>query len=300
MGNRERTSVRITVNGHLGNRWKPAFPGMTIREQEDGTTEISGFVADESALHGLLRSVRDGGMTLVGIERGSGHNELKEHSMIGKEETKKQSVIVFGATGRSGRAVVARLLERGHSVTAFVRNPGKIEAGNNRVRIATGDVLDAATVEPAVRGHDAVISCLGAGLKGTVRSEGTRNIITAMHAAGIRRLISQSSLGVGDSRQNLNAYWKYVMFGLLLRKAYRDHHIQERYVRESGLDWTILRPGALTDGPVTGDYVHGFPSSERSISLKLSVADLADFAVRELEEPQYVGGDPALSYREVQ
>jgi hypothetical protein len=221
MEKREKTSVRITVNGHLGNRWKPAFPGMMIREKEDGTTEISGSVADEAALHGLLRSVRDGGMTLVGIERGSGQN-----------------VIVFGATGRSGRAVVARLLERGHSVTAFVRNPEKIETADDRVRVAVGDVLDAATVEPAVQGHDAVISCLGAGLKGTVRSEGTRNIITAMHAAGIRRLISQSSLGVGDSRQNLNAYWKYVMFGLLLRKAYRDHHIQERYVprKRSRLD----------------------------------------------------------------
>jgi uncharacterized protein YbjT (DUF2867 family) len=283
MRRREETTVRITVNGHLGNRWTPAFPGMTIREQEDGTTEICGRVADEAALHGLLRSVRDGGMQLIGMERGS-----------------RQNVIVFGATGRSGRAVVARLLERGHSVTAFVRNPGKIEAGNDGVRVATGDVLDAETVEPAVRGHDAVISCLGAGLKGRVRSEGTRNIITAMHAAGIRRLLSQSSLGVGDSRQNLNAYWKYLMFGLLLRSAYRDHHIQERYIRESGLDWTILRPGALTDGPVTGNYVHGFPSTERHLSLKLSVADLADFAVRELEEPQYVGGDPGLSYREVQ
>jgi uncharacterized protein YbjT (DUF2867 family) len=256
---------------------------MTIRELEDGTTEISGCVADEAALHGLLRSVRDGGMELVGMERGC-----------------RQNVIVFGATGRSGRAVVARLLERGHSVTAFVRNPEKIEAGNYGVRVATGDVLDAETVEPAIRGHDAVISCLGAGLKGRVRSEGTRNIITAMHAAGVRRLLSQSSLGVGDSRQNLNAYWKHLMFGLLLRNAYRDHHIQERYIRESGLDWTILRPGALTDGPVTGNYVHGFPSTERRISLKLSVADLADFAVRELEEPQYIGGDPALSYREVQ
>jgi NAD(P)-dependent dehydrogenase (short-subunit alcohol dehydrogenase family) len=140
----------------------------------------------------MLRSIRDGGMTLVGMERSSGQN-----------------VIVFGATGRSGRAVVARLLERGPFGHGLRSKPRKDRGRKDEVRIATGDVLDAATVEPAVQGHDAVISCLGAGLKGTVRSEGTRNIITAMHAAGVRRLISQSSLGVGDSRQNLNAFWKY-------------------------------------------------------------------------------------------
>lgn len=103
-----------------------------------------------------------------------------------------------------------------------------------------------------MRGHEAVISSLGAGAKGNVRSEGTRNIVRAMEEAGVKRFVSQSTLGVGDSQGNLNAYWKYLMFGLLLRNAFTDHIKQEQHIKKSRLDWTIVRPGALTDGDFTG------------------------------------------------
>lgn len=205
-------------------------------------------------------------------------------------------VIVFGATGTTGSAVVNRALELGYEVTAFVRTPAKVTIQHPKLTVVQGDVMDSASVERAVQGHDAVISSLGAGLSGTIRSEGTHNIIRAMEKAGIQRFISQSSLGVGDSRNNLNAYWKYFMFGMLLRRAYADHGLQEQYIKQSNLDWTIVRPGALKDGQRTGNYRHGFSPTTKDIALEISIADTADFMVNQLTDNSYLHGTPGLSY----
>ena len=210
--------------------------------------------------------------------------------------TNTKRVLIIGATGRSGSAVLKRALERGHRITALARSPEKVAARDSNLRVVQGDVLDPASLEPALAGQDAVVSCLGAGLKGGIRSEGTRNVIRAMEGAGVRRLISQSSLGVGESRDNLNMYWKHFMFGLLLRKAYADHGLQERYVRESSLDWTLVRPAALVDGDARGNYIHGFSPTRKGLDLKVSLADLAEFVVGELENPAYLHMAPGLSY----
>lgn len=207
-----------------------------------------------------------------------------------------KNVIVFGATGTTGSAVVERALELGYAVTAFVRNPDKVTTKHPNLTISQGDVMDLDSVERAIQGHDAVLSSLGAGLKGTIRSEGTRNIIRAMEKANVRRFISQSSLGVGDSRNNLNAYWKYAMFGMLLRRAYADHGLQEQFIKESTLDWTIVRPGALKEGERTSKYRHGFPANVKDIALEISIPDVADFMVRQLQDDTYRCGTPGLSY----
>jgi putative NADH-flavin reductase len=207
-----------------------------------------------------------------------------------------KKVVVFGATGTTGRAVVERGLELGYAVTAFVRNPGKVNTQHANLNIFQGDVMDPAAVEEGIRGHDAVLSSLGAGLNGKVRSEGTRNIIQAMEKAEVQRLISQSTLGVGESRANLNLYWKYIMFGLLLRRAYADHVRQEAYIKQSQLDWTIVRPGALVEGERTDRYRHGFPPNEKDLALEISTADVADFMLQQLEDDTYHYGTPGLSY----
>ena len=207
-----------------------------------------------------------------------------------------KKVVVFGATGTTGSAVVERGLELGYAVTAFVRNPGKVKTQHANLGVFQGDVMDPASVEEGVRGHDAVVSSLGAGLNGKVRSEGTRNIIRAMESAKVRRFISQSTLGVGDSRANLNLYWKYVMFGMLLRRAYADHVQQEEYIKQSQLDWTIVRPGALIEGERTGRYRHGFPPGAQDLALEISTADVADFMLKQLEDDSYRCKTPGLSY----
>jgi putative NADH-flavin reductase len=140
-----------------------------------------------------------------------------------------------------------------------------------------GDVLGPASVLSAVGRHDVVMIALGAGRKGTVRAAGTQNIIAAMTHHGLRRLVSASTLGAGDSYPVRNFFWKRVMFGLLLRDAFADHQMQEKAIRQSDLDWVIVRPGAYTDGPVTGVYKYGFDATEKKAALKISRADVAGF-----------------------
>jgi len=205
-------------------------------------------------------------------------------------------VLIFGATGTVGRELVTQALEMGHTVTAFARDPSKLEIKHPSLEIIEGDVMDSALVDRAVAGHDAVLVALGAGIKGQVRSTGTRNIIQAMQKSGTRRLVCLSTLGVGDSRGNMNFLWKYVMFGMLLRAAFADHVSQEEHVIRSGLDWTIVRPAAYTDGERTGNYRHGFPATAKSLKLKISRADVADFVLTQLADDSYIRMTPGVSY----
>ena len=205
-------------------------------------------------------------------------------------------LIIFGSTGSIGRQLVEQALEQGHMVAAFARDPVRVDIKHANLEVIQGDVLDPASVEKAVQGRDAVLCSLGAGLKGVVRSEGTRNIIHAMEKAGVRRFICQSTLGVGDSRNNLNFFWKHIMFGLLLRSAYADHVSQENHVKQSHLDWTIVRPSAFTDGERTGQYRDGFPGTDKTTKLKISRADVADFMLKQLTDDTYLHMTPGLSY----
>ena len=205
-------------------------------------------------------------------------------------------LIIFGSTGSVGREVVNQALSQGHVVTAFARNVSKVGITHKNLSITQGNVMDSESVENAIKGHDAVLVSVGAGRKGTVRSEGTRNIINSMKKTGVKRLICQSTLGVGDSRGNLNMVWKYIMFGLFLRQAYADHILQEAHVMKSGLDWTIVRPGAFVNGELTGDYRHGFSGSDKTTKLKISRNDVADFMLKQLFDKRYLHKSPGLSY----
>jgi nucleoside-diphosphate-sugar epimerase len=162
--------------------------------------------------------------------------------------------LVVGATGGTGRAVVDALLARGHEVTAMARH---IEP-RPQVRVVRGDARVAHDVERAVAGQDVVIVTLGiaenalavrVGLGKTpmdVRSAGTRNVIDAMRKYGVRRLVVQSSYGVGPSRDRLTLAWKLI-FALVLRPQIDDTEQQEALVRTSGLDWTLVQPVGLVD-----------------------------------------------------
>ncbi|RBO87824.1 NAD(P)-dependent oxidoreductase [Nocardia puris] len=205
-------------------------------------------------------------------------------------------IAVFGATGTVGRLVVERALGEGHEVTAFTRDAGNITRSHERLRVVAGDVFDTHAAERAVAGQDAVIVALGDGRIGKVRFGGTKAVVEAMHRTGVKRLICQSSLGVGDSRGNLDFLWKYVLFGVILRRAYNDHVAQETYVMASQLDWTIVRPSAFTDGPRTGTYRRDFPGTEPGLALKISRADIADFLLEQLTDDTYLHRTPGISH----
>lgn len=207
-------------------------------------------------------------------------------------------IIIFGATGSVGRIVVESSLADGHFVTAFARTPEKLKMNNPNLTLIAGDAMDQAAVSNAVKGHDAVIITLGAGAsrKSTIRSIGTKAVINAMREHRVRRLICQSTLGAHESWSNLNFFWKRIMFGLLLRPVFLDHQLQENLVRESGLDWTIVRPSAFTDGPALGAYKAGFSEKERNLSLKIPRADVAEFLKKQISDQSYLHRAVGVSY----
>ncbi|QKV17167.1 NAD(P)-dependent oxidoreductase [Oricola thermophila] len=205
--------------------------------------------------------------------------------------------IVFGATGNVGRLAVARMLRDGHAVTAFARRPGKIGIEHPALALKAGDAMDPGQVADAVKGHDAVVIALGSGMKrkSRIRSTGTMNVIEAMHRHGVRRLVCQSTLGAHESWSNLNFFWKRIMFGLLLRPVFLDHELQEKLVRASGLDWTIVRPSAFADGPATGSFKENFGPGERELKLTIAREDIAAFLSRQLNDLTYLRRAVAIS-----
>jgi len=208
------------------------------------------------------------------------------------------NILIFGASGGTGRELLKQALDQGHHVAAFVRDPAKIEEFKSpNLRVVSGDVLDPAATDSAVSGQEAVFSTIGTGAKrSTLREDGTRNIVKAMEKADVRRLICQSSLGVGDSRANLSFFTKYIIVSVFLRHAFADHEQQEAVVRKSSLDWTIVRPPHLKDGPRTGVYRHGFPISDRLIKGEITRADVADFMLKQLLDDTYLHQTPGVSY----
>jgi putative NADH-flavin reductase len=208
------------------------------------------------------------------------------------------NVLVIGATGRTGREVVTQALDHGHVVTAFARNPSDVTRQHERLKVVQGDVLTDPSVEAAVRGQDAVVSALGARTHGrtTVLSDGTKNVVRAMEQHGVRRFVCESSLGVGDSRGQLGPLFDWVVLPLWLRHVYRDKEVQERAVRESTLDWVIVRPALLTNGPHTGVYRVGLTYTRSSLVPRISRADVADFMLKQLADDTYLRTAPALWY----
>lgn len=206
-------------------------------------------------------------------------------------------VIIFGATGSIGRLAVEEMLKAGHAVTAFARHPEQLKLANPDLKRVAGDALKAEDVLEAVAGHDAVVITLGAGTvrKGVIRSQGTLNVIRAMQAHGVRRLICQSTLGARESWPNLNFWWKRVMFGAFLTEVFRDHELQEQLVEASGLDWTIVRPAAFTDKKTRRPVIEDVSPTARGLDLKIARADLARFLSRQVSERTYLGRAVGLS-----
>jgi putative NADH-flavin reductase len=164
--------------------------------------------------------------------------------------------------------------------------------------VVQGDVLDSRSVEAAVQGQDAVLSALGVRKlrKNTILSDGTKNSIQAMERHGVKRFICESSLGVGDSRGQLGWVFNIFIIPLLLRNVFQDKEAQEQYVQQRSLEWVIVRPAALTNGPRTGAYRSGFSPTDRTITAKISRADAADFMLKQLTDNSYLCKTPGLSY----
>ena len=205
-------------------------------------------------------------------------------------------ILIFGASGRTGRAVVQRALALQHAVTAFVRQPARLAERHPNLRIALGDVVDPAAVRDAVPHHDAVVSTLGVDVPlkhDPSVIDGIRHIVEAMRDEGVRRLIYQSFIGVTESRAAVGFVLRYIA-PIPLREEIADHEAKESIIKASGLDWTIVRPPKLTDGALSSRYRIGEDIRTWVPLPIMSRADVAEFIVRELEQPRYVRKAPRL------
>ncbi len=198
------------------------------------------------------------------------------------------NLAVFGATGGVGQELVKQALAQGHRVTAFVRDPRRLAVQDERLCVISGDVLNFNQAAQAVAVQEAVLVALGSRARGksSVRAEGTANVIRAMELHGARRLVVISAGGVGDSYRQVPLPIRLVI-RTLWRESYADHEAQEGHVRQSGLDWVIVRPAQLTGGPATGRFRPG--NAQDGLPLgKVSRADTAEFALAQIHSDRYL------------
>jgi len=210
-------------------------------------------------------------------------------------------IIIFGAAGGTGRALTEQALAQGYIVTGFDRNPEALQIQHPNLTMLKGDIFDPAGVEQAIAGQDVVFCVLGVrpGVTIPVCSVGTKNIIAAMQKQGVKRLMIQSAFAVAA----LDGEWREVpwivplvspLFGKV-RAMFMDHVRQEQFVRQSNLDWIIVRPSRLTDTPVTGTYKVGEPLFIGP-NAHIARADVADFMLKQVQNDTYVHKTPRLKY----
>jgi putative NADH-flavin reductase len=201
---------------------------------------------------------------------------------------------IFGGTGGTGLELTRQALEHGHNVRVLVRNPKRMPLVNANMRLVLGNVLDRESVTKTVLGADAVLSCLGQ--RNLVRntrvvSDGTRQIMAVMQQHGVRRLVVESAFGAGESLTQAGLAAR-LLLATLLWAPYEDKNLMEPEVKASGLEWTILRPTLLSNGPLTSLYT---VSAGRPAAMRVSRADVAAAMLRAVEEGLWVGESPAVT-----
>jgi putative NADH-flavin reductase len=206
-------------------------------------------------------------------------------------------ILIIGATGPTGQQLVQQAIAEGHEVTALARNPAKVE-GRDRLTVVPGDVLNPDSLTAAVQNQEAVICSLGTKLSRkptTMLSEGTKNIVNAMEKQGVRRFVCITGIGAGDSQGHGGFVYDKLILPLLLKNIYKDKTRQEGVIRQSQLDWIVVRPAQLTDTPMTGQYQVWTDLTGKTAG-KISRADVADFVLQQLTSDRYLHQTPLISY----
>jgi putative NADH-flavin reductase len=215
------------------------------------------------------------------------------------------NTVIFGANGPTGRQLVERALEHGHTVTAAVRRPEAFDIEHARLTVAKVDALDPAQVDAILPGADAVLSSLGVPYSNKpidVYSAGTANIVAAMKNHGVRRLLLTSSSATDPAVRFKNSgggvllesFKPIIIFGMG-RTTYVDMRKMELSVEASGLDWTIVRPSGLFDADEVSDYIVAEDHVRGAFTSRI---DLAEFMVAALDDDTWVGKKAAIATRE--
>jgi len=206
-------------------------------------------------------------------------------------------LLIIGASKGVGLETTRQAIDAGYDVRALSRSASTMSLVSPRLEKVSGDALDPTDVRTALAGVDAVIMTLGIGLGELARpvhlfSEATRVLLSAMQAQSVKRLICVTGFGAGESQASISCLQR-VPFQIVFGRAYDDKTRQEKLIKGTALDWTIVRPGVLTPGGRSGRYkVLRDPSQWRNGLISRS--DLADFLVRQIEDRAYIGAAPGL------
>ena len=208
-----------------------------------------------------------------------------------------RKLVVIGASQGTGKAIVEEALARGHYVTAVSRNPSALKLEHVKLTKAAADVTEPRTLDGLFEGAHAVLIALGTTIGAlrkdpTIFSRGTAHVLEAMRAAQVRRVIALSSNGTGDSRNQIPFMLRWLVLDVLLKPAFVDHDRQEQILRASTLDWTIARPGRLSDGPANKKYEVAL--GNQKVPASISRADVAHFMVSAAEDDALIGKTAAL------
>lgn len=208
-------------------------------------------------------------------------------------------VLILGATGGLGRCLLSQALERGHGITALVRGePSRLGIAHDRLHIVAGDALDPTAVNAGVQGQDAVIFSIGESRKGkptTLFSDATRILVPAMETQGVRRLLAVTGIGAGDSKGHGGFIYDRIVYPLFTKEIYRDKDRQEELIRQSRLDWVIIRPASFTNGRLRGNIRVAVNLDGVTMQL-ISRADAAAFILDQLTSDEYLGQTPLIGY----
>jgi putative NADH-flavin reductase len=212
------------------------------------------------------------------------------------------NLTIVAATGRIGQLVVEQAVDAGHDVTAVARHPDRLSRDVRAVPVDLSEP-DTRALEMAVVNADAVLSGLGPRKRSEngITSKGTRAIVAAMQATGARRLVVVSAAPIGTvpspdhprppKNDPGDGFLMRHVFAPIARSAFREHYVDlgitEDLVRDSGLDWTIVRPPRLTNGRLTGTYRIAMGRNVRG-GFSVSRADVAHLMLRVIDDPESV------------
>ena len=207
-------------------------------------------------------------------------------------------LLVIGATRGIGFCVLTQALVQGHELTVLVRNVSRLDIEHENLKVVQGDILDRNAVERVVEGQDAV--CITIGIRPTLKpvtmfSEGTKNVIAAMTNCRCRSLICVTGIGAGDSKNHGGVLYDKIFNPLFLKTIYEDKDRQEELIRKTNLEWVIVRPAFLTNGPLTQKY-RVVTDLKDVVARKISRADVAHFILQELNAKKYLRKTPLLTY----
>ncbi len=207
-------------------------------------------------------------------------------------------IAVFGSTGPTGQLIVKYALSKGYQVVAYARNPSKIGFQHPDLTVIRGTLYDSAAIEKTVSGVDAVISMLGASsnVKTTELSKGMSNIIIAMQKHNVKRLVAMGTASVNEDNDRPELKFRLLVSIVkrLIPGAYNEIRRIGGLVKQSGLQWTLIRIGLLSNRPPTGNVTVGYYGRHK-LKLRISRSDLARFFVDQILADQYLYKAPAVS-----